>query len=230
MLAGIGAKVAIFDVDDERGAMVAEQIGGVFCKVDVADENSVLSGFDSAARANGPPRILVNCAGIVVGHKTTDGGTPHPLGAFQRVVAVNLVGTYNCIRIAASRMAMLDLVNQEERGVIINTASIAAYDGQIGQAAYSASKAGVIGMTLPIARDLARYAIRVMTIAPGIFRTPMLSRLPQKVQDSLAQSIPFPSRLGAPEEFAFLVRHICENPMLNGETIRIDGAIRLGPK
>ena len=230
MLANQGAKVAIFDLDEKRGSLVADETHGVFANVDVTNEESVIKGFDLAADINGPVRILVNCAGIVVGQKTTDGSDPHSLVSFYRVIAVNLVGTFNCIRIAASRMAALDTVNREERGVVVNTASIAAYDGQIGQAAYSASKAGIVGMTLPVARDLARYGIRVMTIAPGIFKTPMLLSLPQKVQDSLGQSTPFPSRLGTPEEYASLVCYICENAMLNGETIRLDGAIRLGPK
>jgi NAD(P)-dependent dehydrogenase (short-subunit alcohol dehydrogenase family) len=230
MLASRGARVAIFDVDANGGPLVAGQIGGLFIKVDVTSEDSVIRGLDSAERANGPLRILVNCAGIVVGQKTTDRNEAHSLTDFQRVVTINLVGTFNCIRLAASRMTCLSAVNAEERGVIVNTASIAAFDGQIGQAAYSASKAGIVGMTLPIARDLARYGVRVMTIAPGIFKTPMLFRLPQRVQDSLGQSTPFPSRLGEPEEYASLVCYICENAMLNGETIRLDGAIRLAPR
>lgn len=230
MLRNVGAKVAIFDRDCDRGPLVASEVNGVFAEVDVTSEMCVLDGFEIAERAHGAARILVNCAGIAVGQKTTDGSNPHSLSDFAGVVAVNLIGTFNCIRIAASRMVALPLLNGEERGIIINTASIAAYDGQVGQAAYSASKAGIVGMTLPVARDLARYGIRVMTVAPGIFRTPMLSRLPQKVQDSLAQSIPFPSRLGAPEEFASMACYICQNAMLNGETIRLDGAIRLSPK
>jgi NAD(P)-dependent dehydrogenase (short-subunit alcohol dehydrogenase family) len=230
LLAESGAKVTIFDLDSKQGERVADEIHGLFVSVDVTVEDSVIRGLDLATGANGPVRILVNCAGVVVGQKTADRERPHSLADFSRVVAVNLIGTFNCIRLAAARMAILDTTNQEERGVIVNAASIAAYDGQIGQAAYAASKAGVVGMTLPVARDLARYGIRIMTIAPGIFRTPMLFSLPQKVQDALGAGTPFPSRLGTPEEFASLVCYICDNAMLNGEVIRLDGAIRLGPK
>ncbi len=229
-LAAAGAKVAIFDLNAERGEQVAKSIKGVFANVNVSEEDSVVQGLNKAAGAHGEARILVNCAGIAVGQKTTSRGEAHDLSDFEKVIKVNLVGSFNCIRLAATRMAALDMINGEERGVIISTASVAAFDGQIGQAAYSASKGGIVGMTLPIARDLAREAIRVMTIAPGIFLTPLMDQLPQEVQDSLAASVPFPTRLGVPTEFAALVQHICENAYLNGETIRLDGAIRMAPK
>jgi NAD(P)-dependent dehydrogenase (short-subunit alcohol dehydrogenase family) len=230
MLANAGARVAIFDLNVERGEAVAKEIDGVFVNVNVAEEDSVLQGLDKAAAVHGEARILVNCAGIAIGQKTTSRGEAHVLADFERVIKINLIGSFNCIRLAATRMAALETVNDEERGVIISTASVAAYDGQIGQAAYSASKGGIVGMTLPIARDLARDAIRVMTIAPGIFQTPLMDNMPQEVQESLAASVPNPARLGVPSEFASLVQHICENAYLNGETIRLDGAIRLAPK
>ena len=178
----------------------------------------------------GEPRILVNCAGIAIALKTVGKDGPHPLDMFRKVVEVNLIGTFNMIRLVAARAERLEPLAGGERGVIVNTASVAAFDGQIGQAAYSASKGGVVGMTLPVARDLARSGIRVMTIAPGIFRTPMLAGLPQDAQDSLGQQVPFPPRLGDPAEYAALALHIVENQMLNGETIRLDGAIRMAPK
>jgi len=229
-LAAAGAKVAIFDLNAERGEAVAKSIKGMFANVNVSEEDSVMAGLNQAAEAHGEARILVNCAGIAIGQKTTSRGEAHTLSDFERVIKVNLVGSFNCIRLAATRMAALDMINAEERGVIISTASVAAFDGQIGQAAYSASKGGIVGMTLPIARDLARNAIRVMTIAPGIFHTPLMDNMPPEVQDSLAASVPFPARLGVPAEFAALVQHICENAYLNGETIRLDGAIRMAPK
>jgi NAD(P)-dependent dehydrogenase (short-subunit alcohol dehydrogenase family) len=229
-LTGEGAKVAIFDLNNERGAEVAKDINGIFANVNVSDEKSVVDGLDAAANAHGEARILINCAGIGTAQKTTSKGEPHSLAGFEKTIKVNLIGTFNCIRLAATRMATLDPVNDEERGVIINTASVAAFDGQIGQAAYSASKGGIVGMTLPIARDLARDRIRVMTIAPGLFQTPLLESLPQDVQDSLGASVPFPARMGDPSEFAALVQHICENAYLNAETIRLDGAIRMAPR
>jgi NAD(P)-dependent dehydrogenase (short-subunit alcohol dehydrogenase family) len=229
-LAGQGAKVALFDLNKERGESVARDLGGEFYPVDVADEASVNAALDAAARALGAARILVNCAGIAIGQKITSKGQPHTLADFDRVIRINLIGTFNCIRLAATRMAALEMLNAEERGVIINTASVAAFDGQIGQVAYSASKGGVVGMTLPIARDLARSGIRVVTIAPGIFRTPMMDGLPPEVQTSLGASVPFPARLGEPAEFAALAVHICENAYLNGEVIRLDGAIRMAPR
>lgn len=229
-LAAKGAKVAIFDLNAERGEVVAKDIDGVFAQVNVTEEDSVNQGLDLASAAHGEARILVNCAGIAIAQKTTSRGEAHVLADFERVIKINLIGSFNCIRLAATRMAALELVNAEERGVIISTASVAAYDGQIGQAAYAASKGGIVGMTLPIARDLARDAIRVMTIAPGIFLTPLMDSLSQEVQDSLGASVPFPARLGDPAEFAALVQHICENAYMNGETIRLDGSIRMAPK
>lgn len=229
-LAAAGAKVTIFDLNEERGREVARAIGGAFAKVDVTDEQSVSAGLDSAAAAHGEARILVNCAGIAIGEKTVNKGAAHKLESFTKVIQINLIGTFNCIRLAATRMAALEPLADQERGVIVNTASVAAYEGQIGQVAYAASKGGVVSMTLPIARDLANDGIRVCTIAPGLFLTPMLRGLPQQVQDSLAATMPFPRRLGAVEEYAALARHICENVMLNGETIRLDGALRMAPR
>ncbi len=227
--AAAGARVAVFDRDETRGGQVARDLGGAFAKVDVSDEASVEAGLAVAA-ALGDIRILVNCAGIATGQKTLGRNGPHPLAEFERTIRVNLIGTFNCIRLAAARMAALPALTDGERGVIVNTASVAAFDGQIGLAAYSASKGGVVGMTLPIARDLDGDGIRVCTIAPGIFRTAMLAGLPQEIQDSLAASVPFPSRLGAPDEYAMLAQQVCENPMLNGETIRLDGALRMAPR
>ncbi|MTI17019.1 SDR family NAD(P)-dependent oxidoreductase [Rhodobacteraceae bacterium RKSG542] len=230
-LAAAGVKVTIFDVNEDAGYTVAEQIGGLFQKVDVASDESVVAGLDAAEAAHGPTRILVNCAGIAPAAKTTSRGAPHSLEMFQKVIDINLVGSFRCIANVATRMSALEAANEDgERGVIINTASVAAYDGQIGQAAYSASKGGIVGMTLPIARDLSKNGIRIMTIAPGIFHTPMLSGMPQEVQDSLAAAVPFPSRLGTGDDYAQLVESICENTMLNGEVIRLDGAIRLAPR
>ncbi len=198
--------------------------------MDVADEASVSAGLEVAAAAHGTARILVNCAGIAPAVKTVGKeNAPHPLNVFARTISVNLVGSFNMIARFAARLAAADAVG-EERGVIVNTASVAAYDGQIGQAAYAASKGGVVGMTLPVARDLAQHRIRVMTIAPGIFLTPMLESLPQHVQDALGAMVPHPSRLGQPEEYARLVEAIVRNPMLNGEVIRLDGAIRMAPR
>lgn len=229
-LAKAGAKVTIFDLNEERGQAVAKDIGGAFAKVDVADEASVNAGLDVGAKAHGQARVLVNCAGIAIGEKTVAKGVPHDLGRFTKLIQVNLIGTFNCIRLTAARMVALDPLVDGERGVIVNTASVAAFEGQIGQVAYSASKGGVVGMTVPIARDLAGDGIRVCTIAPGLFLTPMMKGLPQNIQDALGASVPFPKRLGEPVEYAMLARHICENRMLNGETIRLDGAIRLAPR
>lgn len=229
-LAKAGAKVTIFDLNEERGQAVAKDIGGAFAKVDVADEASVNAGLDVGAKAHGQARVLVNCAGIAIGEKTVAKGVPHDLGRFTKLIQVNLIGTFNCIRLTAARMVTLDPLVDGERGVIVNTASVAAFEGQIGQVAYSASKGGVVGMTVPIARDLAGDGIRVCTIAPGLFLTPMMKGLPQNIQDALGASVPFPKRLGEPAEYAMLARHICENRMLNGETIRLDGAIRLAPR
>lgn len=231
MLAGEGVRVTIFDRDADQGESVAQEIGGVFANVDVTDQASVEAGFEKARAAHGAERILVNCAGIAPVAKTTSRGAPHPMDMFEKVIAVNLTGSFRCISQAATSMAALDPVTADGgRGVIVSTASVAAFDGQVGQVAYATSKAGIAGMTLPVARDLAGSGIRVMTIAPGIFETPMLLGLSQEVQDSLGQQVPFPSRLGKATEYARLVRSICENDMLNGEVIRLDGAIRMAPR
>lgn len=229
-LAARGAKVALLDIGLARAEAVAAEIGGVALACDVASSDSAEAAVAAVAERLGPARILVNCAGIVAGSRTLGRDGPHALDLFRKVLEVNLLGSFNMIRLVAHRAAELEPLPGGERGVIVSTASVAAYDGQIGQAAYSASKGGVVGMTLPIARDLARNGIRVMTIAPGIFKTPMMSSLPQEAQDSLGASVPFPSRLGEPAEYAALVLHIVENQMLNGETIRLDGALRMGPK
>jgi NAD(P)-dependent dehydrogenase (short-subunit alcohol dehydrogenase family) len=230
MLAGHGAKVAIFDLNEEAGHATAKEIGGMFVKVNVADDADVAKGLAAAEEAHGTARVLVNCAGIAPAARTVGkDGEPHPLEVFRKTIEVNLIGTFNVISKFAARASAGGLIG-EERGVIVNTASVAAFDGQIGQAAYSASKAGIAGMTLPIARDLSKSAIRVVTIAPGIFLTPMLMGLPQAAQDSLGQQVPFPARLGKPEEYALLVKSILDNPMLNGEVIRLDGAIRMAPR
>ena len=230
LLAQQGAKVSIFDLNEELGRAHAESIGGHFVRVDVADEQAVDEAIADAERAHGKARILVNCAGIgPPGNVVDREGRALPIGAFKNVVTVNLIGSFNVLSKFAARLHDAEPIG-EERGVIINTASVAAFDGQIGQAAYAASKSAIVGMTLPIARELARYAIRVMTIAPGIFLTPLLATLPQEVQDSLGAQVPFPNRLGHPDEFAELVEAIVTNPMLNGETIRLDGAIRMSPR
>ncbi|MCU0768926.1 MAG: 3-hydroxyacyl-CoA dehydrogenase [Burkholderiaceae bacterium] len=231
MLAAAGGRVVIADVQADRGEALAAELGGSarFVRCDVASEADGRGAVD-AALALGPLRGLVNCAGIAIGEKVVGKEGPHALAAFARVISINLIGSFNMIRLAADAMAKQDATAEGERGVLVNTASVAAFDGQIGQAAYAASKGGVVGMTLPIARDLARSGIRCMTIAPGLFATPMLLGMPQEVQDSLGRQVPFPSRLGKPEEYAALVRHIVENVMLNGETIRLDGAIRMQPK
>lgn len=230
-LAAHGVKVTLFDMNAEKGQAIAREIGGLFIAVDVTNEANVVEGFKAARARHGVERILVNCAGIAPVAKTTSRGEPHPMAMFEKVIAVNLVGSFRCIAHSSTAMTALDPVTADgERGVIVSTASVAAFDGQIGQVAYAASKGGVAAMTLPVARDLSRSGIRVMTIAPGIFETPMLLGLSQEVQDSLGQQVPFPSRLGKPAEFAQLVEAICENPMLNGETIRLDGAIRMAPR
>ena len=229
-LAKLGAKVTIFDLNSEQGEKVAAEIGGIFAKVDVTDEASVIAGLDKGAAAHGEARILINCAGIAIGEKTSNKGVAHSLASFTKVVTINLIGTFNCIRLASTRMTALAPLANGERGVIVNTASVAAFEGQIGQVAYAASKGGVAAMTVPIARDLSRDGIRVCTIAPGLFLTPMLEGLPEEVQKSLAVSVPFPARLGKPDEYAQLAQSICENEMLNGETIRLDGALRMAPR
>ena len=229
-LAAKGAKVAVLDVGVDRAEKVAADIGGIAVKCDVSSAESAEAAIADIARRLGEPRILVNCAGIAIGVKTIGKDGPHPLDQYRKVIEVNLIGTFNMIRLVADRASKLDPLAGGERGVFVNTASVAAYDGQIGQAAYSASKGGVVGMTLPVARDLARSGIRVVTIAPGIFMTPMMAGMPQEVQDSLGAAVPFPPRLGQPAEYAALAMHIVENQMLNGETIRLDGAIRMAPK
>ncbi|MFP5398727.1 MAG: 3-hydroxyacyl-CoA dehydrogenase [Gammaproteobacteria bacterium] len=229
MLAREGGKVVVADLQDDKGARVAAEIGGAYVRCDVSQEADGQAAVAKAV-AMGKLMGLVNCAGIAPAVKTVGKDGAHPLAVYTKTIMVNLVGTFNMIRLAAEAMCRNAPEPTGERGVLISTASVAAYDGQIGQAAYSASKGGVVGMTLPIARDLARNGIRNMTIAPGIFGTPMLFGMPKEVQDALAASVPFPSRLGTPEDYAKLVRHIVENDMLNGEVIRLDGAIRLAPK
>jgi NAD(P)-dependent dehydrogenase (short-subunit alcohol dehydrogenase family) len=229
MLAREGATVVVADVQADKGEALAREIGGAFVKCDVTQE---ADGQAAVAKAVSLGKLmgLVNCAGIAIGVKTVGKDGAHPLAQFAKVVNINLVGSFNMIRLAAEAMCKNAPEPTGERGVLISTASVAAYDGQIGQAAYSASKGGIVGMTLPIARDLARNGIRNMTIAPGIFGTPMLFGMPQEVQDALAASVPFPSRLGTPADYAKLVQQIVTNEMLNGEVIRLDGAIRLAPR
>lgn len=231
-LVGAGARVVLADVHVEAGIALAERLGpgARFHRTDVADAKDGQAAVDCARTVFGAVHGLVNCAGIAPGEKTLGKDGPHRLETFSKAITVNLLGSFNMARLAALAMADNAPNSGGERGVIINTASVAAYDGQIGQVAYAASKGGVVGMTLPMARDLSRLGIRVMTIAPGIFLTPMLMGLPQEVQDSLGAAVPFPSRLGQPAEYAALVRHIVENPMLNGEVIRLDGALRMAPK
>ncbi|QFU07887.1 3-oxoacyl-[acyl-carrier-protein] reductase FabG [Rhodobacteraceae bacterium THAF1] len=228
-LAEQGAKVAIFDMDAERGQAHADAIGAAFIAVNVTDEAAVGEAIAQAEEAHGIARIVVNCAGIGPPGKVVDReGAPLSLAAFRKVIDINLIGTFNVLSQAAARM--VGTREGDEGGVIINTASVAAFDGQIGQPAYAASKGGVVSMTLPIAREFARHGIRVMAIAPGLFLTPLLESLPQEAQDSLGAQVPYPNRLGDPDEFAMLVQSITENPMLNGEVIRLDGAIRMAPK
>ena len=230
MLAKAGAKVAVLDINEENAKAVADEIGGLALGCDVASASAAEDAVAAAADAHGDARILVNCAGIANASRIVGREAPHDLELFSRVINVNLIGSFNMLRLVAARASVLDPLEDNERAVIVSTASVAAFDGQIGQAAYAASKGGIHSMTLPAARELARFGIRVMTIAPGIFGTPMLMGMPQEIQDSLAASIPYPSRLGTPEDFASLVSHIVENTVLNGETIRLDGAIRLAPK
>lgn len=232
MLVEAGGRVVIADVNREAGEQVLAQMGAhaVFVQTDVTDDASARAAVLSAAEHFGGLNGLVNCAGVAPAEKVLGREGPHRLESFARTVSINLVGTFNMIRLAAEAMSKAQTNDVGERGVIVNTASVAAYDGQIGQAAYAASKAGIVGLTLPVARELARSGIRVMTIAPGIMETPMLMGMPQDVQDSLGKMVPFPSRLGRPAEFAALVRHILENAYLNGEVIRLDGAIRMAAK
>jgi len=229
MLAAHGAHVVVADMQQELGETVAREIGGSFVQCDVSQESDA-QALVAKAVAQGKLVGLVNCAGIAPAEKTVGKNGAHALSIFSKTITVNLIGSFNMIRLAAEAMAKNEPESTGERGVLISTASVAAYDGQIGQAAYAASKGGVVGMTLPIARDLARNGIRNMTIAPGIFGTPMLFGMPQEVQDALAAGVPFPSRLGTPADYAKLAKHIIENDMLNGEVIRLDGAIRLAPR
>ena len=235
-LAAQGVKVAIFDFNEEAGEAVAKELGGVFCKVDVTNEAQVDAGFAKARAAIGQERILVNCAGTGVAIKTASRDKqsgeikPFPTDAFDRIIQINLVGTFRCIAKSAAGMMTLDKLEDGERGAIVNTASVAAEDGQIGQAAYSASKAGVVGMTLPIARDLMGDGIRCNTILPGIFNTPLLARAPENVKAALAASVPFPKRLGDPDEFAKLAELMITTGYFNGESVRLDGGIRMAPR
>lgn len=229
-LAAGGAKVAVFDFNSEAGHTVAQEIDGRAFSVDVSNEASVETALAGVTNALGTPRILVNCAGIAPAKKVLGKSGTMPLDEFRRAIEVNLIGTFNTLRLFAAACAELPALDTGERGVVINTASVAAYEGQIGQTAYASSKAGVVGLTLPAAREFAPLGIRVCTIAPGIFETAMLKGLPEAAQVALGASVPFPARLGRPEEYAALVLHILGNPMLNGETIRLDGALRMPPK
>jgi NAD(P)-dependent dehydrogenase (short-subunit alcohol dehydrogenase family) len=227
-----GAKVVLLDRDAERGHTTAQSIGSSarFIQTDVTNENDIQKAVDQAAEAFGGVHILVNCAGVVTAGRVLGKEAPMPLEIFATVIQINLIGTFNAIRLVSATISKNDPNELGERGVIINTASIAAFDGQIGQAAYAASKGGVVGMTLPIAREFARFGIRVVTIAPGLFDTPMMGMLPEAARQSLGEQVPFPPRLGKPEEYAALAQHIVENVMLNGEVIRLDGALRMAPK
>jgi NAD(P)-dependent dehydrogenase (short-subunit alcohol dehydrogenase family) len=229
-LAAQGAKVAVCDLNVKLAESVAAEIKGVAVACDVADAASAEAAIAAAAKAHGPARVLVNCAGIGVAKRVVGRDGPHSLADFDRVIRINLIGSFNMLRLATAEMTKLEPLAGGERGVVINTASVAAYDGQIGQAAYSASKGGIVGMTLPIARELAQFGIRVLTIAPGLFLTPLLGSLPQEAQDSLAAAIPFPHRLGQPEEYASLAMHMIDNPYLNGEVVRLDASLRMAPK
>lgn len=230
-LAASGARVALFDLNEEAGAATAEEIGGLSLKCDVSSEQSAIAAIEQAAAAHGVARLVVNCAGIAPGVKVVGRDGPHPLEIYRKVIEVNLIGTFNILRLTAAAMQGLEPVNEDgERGLIINTASVAAFEGQLGQAAYSSSKGGVVGLTLPAARELAKSGIRVVTIAPGILETPMFKGMKQEVVDALVAKTLFPKRLGKPEEYAKMVLAIADNPLINGETIRLDGAIRLEPR
>jgi NAD(P)-dependent dehydrogenase (short-subunit alcohol dehydrogenase family) len=229
-LAAGGARLTIVDVNRDAAETMAHELGGIAAVADVADPDAAERAFAAARAAHGPARVLVNCAGIGTAGRIVGRDGPLALGAYERVIRVNLIGTFNMLRLAAAEMSAADPLSGGERGVIVNTASVAAYEGQVGQAAYASSKAGVVGLTLPAARELARFGVRVMTIAPGLFMTPMMASLPAEIQQSLGDSVPFPPRLGQPEEYAALALHIVSNPMLNGETIRLDGALRMAPR
>jgi NAD(P)-dependent dehydrogenase (short-subunit alcohol dehydrogenase family) len=229
-LAKAGAKVAVCDLNAKLAETVATEIGGIAIACDVADAASAEAAIAAASKAHGPARVLINCAGIGLAKRVIGRDGPMPLAEFDRVIKVNLIGSFNMLRLATAEMSKLEPLSGGERGVVISTASIAAYDGQIGQAAYSASKGGIVAMTLPIARELAQFGIRVLAIAPGLFLTPLLMSLPQEAQDSLAAAIPFPRRLGDPGEFALLVMQMIDNPYLNGEVVRLDASLRMAPK
>jgi NAD(P)-dependent dehydrogenase (short-subunit alcohol dehydrogenase family) len=229
-LSAAGAKVAVLDINEENAKKVAAEIGGLAIRCDVADQASAEAAVKAAREAHGPARILINCAGIGVAARIVGKDGPHSLASFARVINVNLIGSFNLMRLAAVDMSNMPALADNERGVIVSTASVAAFDGQIGQAAYSASKGGIVALTLPAARELARFGIRVNTIAPGLFNTPLMAGLPPEAQASLSASVPFPPRLGRPEEYARLVLDIIGNVMLNGETIRLDGALRMAPR
>ena len=229
-LASAGARVAVADLNGDAARAVAARIGGVAVPCDVAYPDSAERAFATARDAHGVLRVLVNCAGVGTAGRVVGRDGAQPLESFEKVIRVNLIGSFNMLRLAAAEMSAAEPREQDERGVIINTASIAAYDGQIGQCAYAASKAGVVGLTLPAARELARVGVRVVSIAPGLFLTPMLQTVPDDLRKALGESVPYPSRLGDPSEFAALVLHICANRMLNGETIRLDGALRMAPR
>jgi len=231
MLAGFGAKVAILDRDAQRGAAVAAEIGGLFAETDVTRDASVSEALAAAGAAHGAARIVINCAGVAPAAKVVGRDGAHDMALFEKVIQINLIGTMRVMALAAAEMAALDpLTSDGQRGVVINTASVAAFEGQMGQAAYASSKGGVAALTLPAARDLARLGVRVLAIAPGLFATPMLRGLPQEVQDSLAAQVPFPVRLGDPAEYAALARFMIETGYMNGEVVRLDGAIRMGAR
>jgi NAD(P)-dependent dehydrogenase (short-subunit alcohol dehydrogenase family) len=230
-LARQGARVAVLDLNADAARRVAAEIGGIGCACDICDASAVTAALDAATAAHGVPRIVMNIAGIGTAKRIlAKDGSAAPLEDFERVIRINLIGTYNVVRLAAARIAALEPMADGERGAMVMTASVAAFDGQVGQEAYSASKAGLVGLTLPLARDMAQWGIRVCTIAPGLFETPLMRTLPEAVQQSLAASIPFPKRLGKPEEFAQLALQIVTNTHLNGETIRLDGALRMAPR
>ena len=236
LLASHGVKCALFDMNADKGEKVAKEIGGVFCQMNVTDEKSVIAGFEKARAALGQERILINCAGTGIAIKTASRKkdsneiAPHPTEHFDRIIQINLVGTFRCIAKSAAGMLTLPPTADGDRGAIVNTASVAAEDGQIGQAAYSASKGGVVGMTLPIARDLSSEGIRVNTILPGMFNTPLLAAAPQNIKDALGAQVPFPKRLGNPEEYASLALEMIRNGYFNGECVRLDGSIRMAPR
>jgi len=230
LLAEKGAKVTVVDLNEELATAVAQEIGGQIAVCDVSSEEQMTAALATAQAAHGPARILINCAGIGAGARTVGRDGPHGLSLFTKVISVNLIGTFNAIRLFATQACELDPLEDDERAVIVATASVAAFDGQIGQAAYSASKGGIVGMTLPIARDLSNRGVRLCTIAPGVLKTPLMDTLPKEAQEALGASVPFPKRLGHAEEYAGLATHICENSYLNAETIRIDGALRMAPK